>query len=120
MGMLVKYALIPIGLAVASGLVLSIATKFDSVQKISLAIAILALTVFGVHTWYPKQKTSGPEGAKPAASSPTSPQWAPASSTVTGNAETSGDHSPAVTGNGNTFNYYQTTKRSKQSDGEKP
>jgi hypothetical protein len=70
--------------------------KFDIPQGISLAIAVLALAYFVGHSLHKKRADFGSSQSVP-------PKVMEPSQT--GNASTSGDQSPAITGSGNSVEY---------------
>jgi hypothetical protein len=91
--------LLPVLATMTIGVILLNPFKFDRTQQITLAICIVALAYFVGHT-LERNKSAAPQAAVPVA------QTAPRS----GDAITNGDNSPAVSGNGNTFEHDSTPK----------
>jgi hypothetical protein len=79
--------------------------KLDWQQRLSLAVGVLALAYFVGHTIH-KGKTGTGQVAGPAAQTPAK----------SGDAKTSGDESPAVTGNGNDVKYEDSSHSERKSE----
>jgi hypothetical protein len=79
--------------------------KLDWQQRLSLAVGVLALAYFVGHTIH-KSKSGMDQVAAPAVQAPAK----------SGDAKTTGDQSPAVTGNGNDIKYEDSSHPERKSE----
>lgn len=92
------------------GFVINNGMSLDIHQRVGLGVALVGLAYFFGHTAYKKTHTTPPALVQPAVTVPAE------TLKKSGDAETSGSNSPAVTGDGNVIKYDQSVRPKNKSN----
>ena len=96
---------LPLLVTVVGAMVIASLTRLDIQQRIALSVCLLSLAYFTAHTMA-KRASEAKQVISPV------PTATKNQTMITGDAHSEGSQSPAVSGNGNTFNYGGGTKPS--------